>query len=98
MFSALPPTTDIDRQCWQVCFAPITPADRAVAQREFSRTARPWRAIILNIENMGLSLGGLWHEAPRFHHVSRRRGGIAARGARAAGGNAGGRIPQQLIA
>ena len=35
-------------------------------------------------------------EAPRLHHTSRRRGGLAARGTRAAVGDAGGRFPQQL--
>jgi hypothetical protein len=35
--------------------ADIKPAVRPVAHREFAHTAAPWRAIVLNIENMGLS-------------------------------------------
>jgi hypothetical protein len=34
-------------------------------------------------------------EAPRIHHASRRRGGVAACGARAAAGDAGGRLHQR---
>ena len=33
----------------------------------------------------------------RVHHAARRRGGVAARGARAAAGDAGYRIPGRLI-
>ena len=36
--------------------------------------------------------------ATRVHHAARRRGGVAARGARAAGGDAGGRIALKLAA
>ena len=37
--------------------------------------------------------------AARVHHAARRRGGgVAARGARAAAGDAGDRVPQQLVA
>src|SRR6201984_2818810 len=35
--------------------------------------------------------------APRVHRAARRRGGVAARGARAAGGDAGSRLPQQHV-
>src|SRR3954447_4132623 len=38
------------------------------------------------------------HEATRFHDFCRRRGGVAARCARAAEGCAGGRRPQHLVA
>jgi class 3 adenylate cyclase len=49
----------------------------------------PRRAIVLNIEP-----GGNSHEAARFHHATRRRGGgLAACGARAAAGDPGGRVP-----
>ena len=37
-------------------------------------------------------------EAPRVHHPARRRGGVAARGAGAAAGDAGDRVPQRRIA
>src|SRR5262249_48156368 len=37
-------------------------------------------------------------EAARVHHVARRRGLVAARGARAAAGDAGRRVPQRFIA
>jgi hypothetical protein len=37
------------------------------------------------------------NEAPQIHHASQRGGGLAARSAHAAAGNAGDRVPQQLI-
>jgi hypothetical protein len=38
------------------------------------------------------------HATARLHHSARRRGGVAARGTRAATGDAGGRVSQQRIA
>src|SRR5262249_25866504 len=43
------------------------------------------------------SLTRLSNEAARVHHFDRRRGGLAARGPRAAAGDAGGRISQQRV-
>jgi glycosyltransferase involved in cell wall biosynthesis len=46
-----------------------------------------------------LDRGHDWHEAARVHDAARRRGGcVAARHACAAGGDAGGRVPHQLLA
>ena len=40
-----------------------------------------------------------FHRTPRVHHAARRRGGVvAARGAGAAAGDAGDRVPQQRVA
>src|SRR5262249_20147683 len=38
------------------------------------------------------------YETPRVHHAGCWRGGVAARGARAAAGDAGDRFPEQLVA
>ena len=37
-------------------------------------------------------------KTPRVHHASRRRGAVAARGARAAAGDAGGRVASSSVA
>ena len=48
--------------------------------------------------------GGTWeraharHEATRVHHAARRRGGVAASGARAAAGDAGDRVHERAVA
>src|SRR5216684_1416048 len=49
-----------------------------------SHTAELWRAIVLNIENKGLTPGRSWHEAARIHRPSGWCGArVAARRARA---------------
>src|SRR5262249_14906603 len=64
---------------------------RWLAGPEHGRTNQsPAGCAILSVGNTG-STGS---ETARVHHVARRRGcRLAARGARAAGGDAGGRIP-----
>jgi hypothetical protein len=73
-------------RCWYQSIDAATPSigerDKAAesptswaAAYEISHTTGLWRAIILNIENMGPSLGGSRHEAAGFHRPTRRRGG-----------------------
>jgi ABC transporter substrate binding protein len=51
----------------------------------------------------GICVGGkeekahAWDETPRVHHATRRRGRVAARGARAAGGDASDRVSRRGI-
>src|SRR5262249_3333241 len=55
---------------------------------------RPYQGVLSFLSG---STGGTGSETPRVHHAARRRGSVAARGARAAAGDAGDRISQRHL-
>src|SRR5262249_36933857 len=97
--SHLVPPAPVTAELWPAAATSIqndsVPKDSSTARRQAEDAVSCHQQ---RLEGIYAQTWGASFEAPRVHHAARRRGGVDVASARAAGGDAGNRVPQQPIA